>query len=153
MYVIFFIFPFTLDKFGKFFDKQHSRSTILSIELLIVLFKDGWKMGNSMKRHRTSIKKTSIKSFTDKISIFLCIFFQSSLKFRNHFLSVLRSFQSCTYNKHVPFETEEHKSSKFLDVLDAFNSSTRLVEFFTRFGIGRGMCKRLPTRSKQRSQK
>lgn len=110
-------------------------------------------MGNSMK-HPSNIDQRRSKSFSDKISIFLCNSFQSSLKFRNHFLSVLRPFQPCMYNKHsVPFETEEHKSSKFLDVLDVFNSSTRLVEFFTRFDIGRGMCKRLPTRSKQRSQK
>lgn len=148
MYVIFFIFPFTLDKFGKFFDKQHSRSTILSIELLIVLFKDGWKMGNSMKRHRTSIK--------DIHQIIYGQNFHFSLYFFSIFSQISKSFFICVAFfpvLHVPFETEEHKSSKFLDVLDAFNSSTRLVEFFTRFGIGRGMCKRLPTRSKQRSQK
>lgn len=86
-YVIFFIFPFTLDKFGKFFDKQHSRSTILSIELLIVLFKDGWKMGNSMKRRRTSIK--------DIHQIIYGQNFHFSLYFFSIFSQISKSFFIC----------------------------------------------------------
>lgn len=100
--------------------------------------------------------KTSTESFSDKISgfFFFCNSSQSSLKFRNSFFFIRVASFPASYNKHVPFETGEHKSSKFLDAFSMHsNSCTRLVEFFTRFGTGRGMCKRSPTRSKQRSQK
>lgn len=108
-------------------------------------------MGNSMKRHRTSTKDIHRIIFEQNFSIFLSNSFRSSLSnFEIIFIRV-PFFPAVCMNKDVPFETEEHKSSKFLDC--NFNSFTRLVEFFTRFGIGRGMCKRLPTGSKQRSQR
>lgn len=144
MYVIFFFFIFRTRQ-TTFTDFEH-RITYRFVQGRMEIQRNGIE-------HRP---KTSTESFSDKISgfFFFCNSSQSSLKFRNSFFFIRVASFPASYNKHVPFETGEHKSSKFLDAFSMHsNSCTRLVEFFTRFGTGRGMCKRSPTRSKQRSQK
>lgn len=84
MYVIFFFSYFTLDK-------QHSR--ISSIELLIVLFKDGWKFNetasNIDQRHPPNHFRTKFPVFS-----FFAILLNLLSNFEIHFfLSVLRPFQ------------------------------------------------------------
>lgn len=61
-------------------------------------------MGNSMK-HPSNIDQRRSKSFSDKISIFLCNSFQSSLKFRTIFYLCCVLFSLvCTTN--IPFPSK-----------------------------------------------